>query len=172
MKDTLSRLLGTQTVTLDVTKTEAFIALAAEFETFKVDANALVESYTSQVEDLTQRVADLASANETLIAALTEAKAAAVTEAEKAAAAVKAARQEKLVFAIGEVNAAGVLEASKDMSDEQFDKLLAVFGITATVEAKSVMFTEAGVEGAAPAAAVESEEMKLIRQKYPTGAQA
>lgn len=165
MKDNmLTRILNSTPV--DVTKSEVFIALSAEFEDYKVQANEVVETYATQVADLQTQLAAAVAKNAEFEEQLK-------SEAEKAAAVKLAARKSKIVAAIGEAQADAVLEATKNMEDAQFETVVAAFAGRAAVEAKSVLFTEVGVDAATAtpqANGAVSEEMKLLRQKY--GAQA
>lgn len=162
MKDNLlTRILNSTPV--DVEKTEVFIALSTKFEEFKAEANGVVEAYATQVADLQAQLAASVAKNVEFEEKLQ-------SEAEKVVAMKLAARKEKIVAAIGETTADGVLEATKNMEDAQFETVVAALAGRNATEAKSALFTEIGVDAATATPQANggvSEEMKLLRQKYP-----
>jgi hypothetical protein len=169
MKDTslLAKIMG-KSVEIDVLQTEAYKTLSAEFETFKADANALVESYTTQVGDLTTALATATEQVTSLTAALAEANAEKTAAAEAAAAQKTATRKEKIVALVGEDKADALLQVTSDMDDPRFDTFMTAIGGVSANEAKSPLFTEAGVttEVEAPKTAGKSKEMLLLEEKY------
>lgn len=165
MKDTLSRILGTP---VDVTKSDVYIALAAEFEAFKAEANGVAEAYSTQVNELTAQLASVSDLVASLQAQLDEAKAAQATAAEQAAVAKAEARKQKIVAAVGEDKAPGLIAATESMEDAQFDAVMAALGVAADAEAKSPLFNEIGVSAETTVAPTsgESEEMKILKARH------
>lgn len=139
--------------------------------------------------ELTEALSQVTTANE-LIAEMTEAHAAEVAnlkaeieaakaaldaiEAEKAEmiakaeAAKLAARKEKVVAAIGTEKAEGLMAATGHLDDAAFEAVVSALAGSVEAEASSDLFKEVGVDAEVDAAKVveESEEMKLLKQKY------
>lgn len=169
MKDTmLSRLLG-RLGAPEAVGNEAVAALQAEFDNFKVAAEAekqelaaALETALAAVADADKRVAELSGLVESLQGAAEKMKA----DAEATAA---AARLEKITSIVGATKAQAVADSTKGLSDEQLSVVLNAMAAAATAEAQSKMFTEQGAAAQADVAAHvagESEEMRILREKY------
>lgn len=171
MNTTLSRILGTAPV--DVTKTDVYVALAAEFEAFKAEANGVVDQYAAQVSELTTALEAAGELATSLQAKLDEAQGVIVAAAEQAAAAKLAARKEKIVAAVGEAKADALMAATQNMDDTQFSEIMGALGVAADKEAKSPLFNEVGVTTqteTVPSATAESAEMKILKARHQQSA--
>lgn len=166
--DLMSRILGTK-VEVDVTKTEAFIALQTEFNEFKTEANSVVALQKSEIDALKVERDALQTRVEELSAyakAEEEAKAKALADAE---AKRLSDRKEKIVAAVGTDKSESLMEATKDLDDTSFAAVMSALSLKVETETKSPLFNELGVSGDVDASKVvfESKEMQMIREKYP-----
>jgi hypothetical protein len=110
--------------------------LQADFEAFKTEANALIAQADAEKAELKKQV-------ETLVVE----KAAMIADA---AAKKLATRKAKVEAAIGEnERAAKLLTATEQMEDAAFEAIVAALETSIDAEAKSQMFTEAGVAASA-----------------------
>ena len=168
MKRELSKIFG---ASQDATPAAENVAQQEEVTSMTVkEGHAALSANVEQVATL---VAQLASANETLVASqsqfaeLTAKFEAAQTQladiaAAKAALEVEAkqakltARKEKVEASIGTANAAAVLAATEGLEDAQFEAIVGAMAKSFETEASSNMFTETGV--AAEAAVVEDAD--------------
>jgi hypothetical protein len=159
----------------EVAAPEALTSLQAEFDAFKLEASAqtaelsaALETALTAVKEADARVAELSAAVEAAVAE----KAAMVA---KAAEAKANARKEKIVAAVGTARADALFAATSNLEDAAFDSVIGALVTSASAEASSKLFTEVGVTGEpspaqAAAPAVESAEMKILREKYAASA--
>jgi vancomycin resistance protein YoaR len=137
-------------VVMSVTETDEYKEL---LEGFKEQSTQL-DAALAQVLSLTAQLEQFA-----------EAKAAAEAEAKK----VKMdARMASLSKEVGDERAKKVLAATEGMDDAAFTAIADALKMSADTEAKSTLFTEQGAsEEVTPEARnTESEEMKLLKEKY------
>lgn len=152
-------------VKLDTAEIQAAIQAAvdeakAEFEDFKQTAETLHAEDEATIAELKAKLEE-ASATLDLMKAEKEA---AVAEA---LAAKLEARKEKIVATLGTERAEALLKATEGMDDAAFEAVATALGVSIEEEAKSLLFSETGVDATVDASKiVETVEMKLLRQKF------
>jgi hypothetical protein len=150
-----------ETPTMDVTETTS----APVAETPAVDVAGLQAALASKTAELAEAQAKIAELTADVAAAV-EFNAA----REKAAAEAKAAaRKEKIVAAVGTDKAASLLAATEKMEDGAFDAVMAALTTTQTVEAKTDLFKEVGVDAEADTSTLTTSAgrvMDYLTAKY------
>ena len=142
--------------------------------TVKETGAALVAANTEAVAGLTaslaSTVAELATAQAKIVelSALVEAAVAfKAAQAEDMLKAKTAARKLAVVAAVGTDKADALLAATTSLEDEAFNAVMAAMTTASTVEAKSSLFTESGVDAAASATLADSNPtMDYLTAKY------
>lgn len=140
------------------TQTEA-TALAAETKIAELSASlaTATDAIAAQEAKFAEMQSQLDKANASMAA----------VEAEKAQLAadakakVTATRSEKLVAKLGTEKAPAVLAALENLDDATFETVLGTYAANYEAEAKSAMFTEAGVGGEVKAEAVQDTAARL-----------
>lgn len=139
-----------QTITFDVKGSPEFQAVVQELES---QSDALAEAMC-QIDEL-----------KSLLASVEAEKVQAQENAQKVKMDTRLANLSKDV---GDERAAAVLAATEGLDDAQFEAIAQALKLSADNEAKSSLFTEAGVQGDVKADAHkgESAEMQIIKAKY------
>jgi septal ring factor EnvC (AmiA/AmiB activator) len=154
---------------------EALASLQAEFDSYKADANGLLEVAEERIQELTNgvneanaTVSSLQNRVQELEAALAEATAAQAAAAASEAELRASARKEKLEAAVGTEKASSLMAVMADMDDVKFGAVLSALAGNVASEAASEMFNEVGATTEVDANSVVSEttEMKMLKAKY------
>lgn len=143
------------------------------------DVQAQLAEALSQVETANAMIAEMTAAHaealsaverelEAAKAALDALKAEKAEMIAKAEAAKQKARKEKVVAIIGTEKADALMAATAHLDDAAFEAVVSALAVSVEVEASSDMFKEVGVDAEVDTAKAvqESEEMRLIKQKY------
>lgn len=160
--EAVEQAVETLTVKIDASEVQA------EIEKLQAQVDAVTAEFGAKLEEAAAALAEMTAKFEAAQAEL------ATLAAEKAemvanARAVKlAARKEKVVAAIGTEKADGLMLATEGLDDAAFEAVVSALAGSVDAEAKTELFSEVGVAAEADAAKVveESEEMKLLKQKY------
>lgn len=146
-------------------------SLKTELEAANARASALEAGIKSQVEAAAAVAEEAVTSLQGQVAIL-EAKLVASQEAE--AAKTLATRVAKLQSAVGTAQASKLEGMVKSLSDVDFESMVSVLSAQAAAEGKSALFTEQGLAAEIDLSKVEeeSEEMKLLRAKYPSAKSA
>lgn len=165
----LSSILGAK-VQVDVTKTEAYLALFTEFEAYKTQASEVLALADAKVTELSATNESLTAQLAAIADLVAEKELAEAARAEQAKADRLAVRREKIEAAVGDSVADALLSATTEMDEESFARFVTALTLTVDNEAKSPLFKEAGVAAEVdPSKAVAiSDEMKLLQDKYGT----
>jgi hypothetical protein len=147
-------------------------ALQAEFEAFKVQAESDLNEVKGALASAVALAQEVEAQRDELAVKLAAVEAASASAAEQAAAAKVKAREDKLIALLGTERAAPVIQATSGLPDEGFEAVVAAMTTAAAVEAKSPMFTEAGVQAEASASVAEgpSLEMQMLRKQHAKSA--
>lgn len=110
-----------------------------------VDRTAELELAQASLADVQTKYAELSAQLEEAQAALAAIEAEKAEMVAQAAAKVQATRQEKLEAIMGTEKAPGVAAALENLDDATFETVLGTYAASYDAEAKSPMFSEAGV---------------------------
>lgn len=148
---------------------EALAALQAEFDQFKVSAEANITELSAALEVAVASLKEVEASRDELSEKLSAIEVQVAADAEAAAVAVMTARKDKIVAAVGTDRAGAVFAATEHLDATAFDTVLAAMTVAGTTESKSKMFTEQGASAEADATAVAagpSKEMQILQNKY------
>lgn len=169
----LAKLIGSfSPEAAEAVASDATMAVQAEFDAFKAAAQAeTTELSTALTTALTAvaeadgKVAELTTQLATLTTQLS------VFTAQVQAAKL-AARKEKLVAAVGTERADALMESTQGVDDASFETVVSALTLSTSLESQSNMFVEKGADAQADASktvAVESETMKIVKQRVAAG---
>jgi septal ring factor EnvC (AmiA/AmiB activator) len=161
----------------DVTESEVYKALQAEFDSYKETAEQLTSVLQAENTELKEALAETLEQVESLKSTVESLKSFAEgLEAAKAEAAKKAeelrmaARKEKLEAVAGSVKADALMAVAGNLDDAAFEAVVEALATSLATEANSAMFRESGVTGGevdpSRAPTPESAEMQILREKY------
>lgn len=172
MLASLMRKLGGTVETVEASTPESIVALQAEFDAFKADAEAQHTELASALETAVNAVKEADTRVAEMQAELASFQATAEAAAAKAEEARLSARKQKIEAAVGSEKADALMVATNGLDDTAFNAVLSAMTLATDKEAKSTMFTEQGAAAEVDAGKVvtESAEMKILRARYPDAA--
>lgn len=169
----LAKLIGSfSPEAAEAVASDATMAVQVEFDAFKTATEAnttelstALTAAMSAVAEADTKVAELTAQLAALTAQMSEFKAQAV-------AAKLTARKEKLVAAVGTARADALMDSTQGVDDVAFETVVSALTLSSSLESKTKLFVEQGADAQADASktvAVESETMKIVKQRVAAG---
>lgn len=167
----VAKLLGVKTTPA---ASAEIAALQAEFDAFKVSAEADKAELSTALTTAVETATALETERDALKAQLEALQAEKAEAAAKAEEAKLSARRARIEAAIGSERVEATMAVVANLTDENFETVMAAMAAGSDKEAQSPLFQEQGVEAKASAEVAngESKEMQLIKSKYPEKATA